>query len=121
MLESDNSDLISALALKVDKEEGKGLSSEDFTAALKTKLEGLSNYDDTELRGLISALHNYDDTEIRGLIAALESNKLNKSDIIKKANISSNKTNDTNPATVAAIMELIGDINYDDFLKTSDV
>lgn len=121
MLESDNSDLISALALKVDKEEGKGLSSEDFTAALKTKLEGLSNYDDTELRGLISVLHNYDDTAIRNLIAALESNKLNKSDIIKKENISSNKTNDINPATVAAIMELIGDINYEDFLRTSDV
>lgn len=29
---------------KVDKVEGKALSSNDFTAALKTKLEGLSNY-----------------------------------------------------------------------------
>lgn len=29
---------------KVDKVEGKGLSSNDFTAAEKTKLEGLENY-----------------------------------------------------------------------------
>lgn len=32
------------LAKKVDKEQGKGLSSEDFTAADKSKLAGLKNY-----------------------------------------------------------------------------
>lgn len=37
------------LAAKVDKIEGKGLSTEDFTTELKTKLEGLENYDDTAL------------------------------------------------------------------------
>lgn len=37
------------LAAKVDKVEGKGLSTEDFTAELKAKLEGLENYDDTAL------------------------------------------------------------------------
>lgn len=37
------------LAAKVDKVEGKGLSTEDFTTELKTKLEGLENYDDTAL------------------------------------------------------------------------
>jgi len=41
---------------KVDKVEGKDLSSNDFTTDLKTKLEGLSNYDDTEVRDLIIAL-----------------------------------------------------------------
>lgn len=35
---------------KVDKEEGKGLSSNDFTNEEKEKLSGLSNYDDTALR-----------------------------------------------------------------------
>ena len=43
-----------SLADKVDKEEGKGLSSNDFTTALKTKLEGLSNYDDTKIKEDIS-------------------------------------------------------------------
>ena len=43
-----------SLADKVDKEEGKGLSTNDFTTALKTKLEGLSNYDDTKIKEDIS-------------------------------------------------------------------
>ena len=32
------------LGEKVDVEEGKGLSTNDFTTALKTKLESLENY-----------------------------------------------------------------------------
>ena len=98
--------------LKVDKEAGKGLSANDFTDALKEKLENLSNYDDTLIRTLIStetaqraladnlkvdketgkglsandftnadknkleSLSNYDDTEVRGLIE----NKVDKED-----------------------------------------
>lgn len=38
------------LAQKVDKEEGKGLSTNDYTDQEKEKLAGLSNYDDTEIR-----------------------------------------------------------------------
>ena len=36
-----------ALLGKVDKETGKGLSTNDYTTAEKNKLAGLSNYDDT--------------------------------------------------------------------------
>lgn len=46
---------------KVDKVAGKQLSTEDFTAADKAKLQSLNNYDDTEVRGLIS--ENADDIE----------------------------------------------------------
>lgn len=98
--------------LKVDKEAGKALSANDFTDALKEKLENLSNYDDTLIRTLIStetaqraladnlkvdketgkglsandftnadknkleSLSNYDDTEVRGFIE----NKVDKED-----------------------------------------
>lgn len=41
---------------KVDKVDGKQLSTEDFTTAEKSKLAGLSNYNDDEVRELISAL-----------------------------------------------------------------
>ncbi len=41
---------------KVDKIPGKQLSTEDFTTALKTKLEGLNNYNDTELQEKIDTL-----------------------------------------------------------------
>lgn len=43
------------LATKVDKVAGYSLSKNDFTDALKTKLEGLSNYSDTAIRALINA------------------------------------------------------------------
>ncbi len=51
--------------LKVDKETGKGLSANDFTNADKNKLESLSNYDDTEVRGLIE--NKVDKEEGKGL------------------------------------------------------
>lgn len=41
---------------KVDKIDGKGLSTEDFTTTEKQKLEGLSNYDDTEVRASIEEM-----------------------------------------------------------------
>lgn len=44
------------LERKVDKENGKGLSTNDFTTALKNKLESLENYNDNEVRGLIDDL-----------------------------------------------------------------
>ena len=42
------------LAEKVDKVVGKGLSTKDFTAELKAKLENLENYDDTALAKRVS-------------------------------------------------------------------
>lgn len=63
-----------ALAGKVDKVSGKGLSTNDFTTALKTKLEGLSNYDDTAVNNAIDGLHEQLDTLVSGDAAtAIES------------------------------------------------
>ena len=39
---------------KVEKEEGKGLSTNDFTNAYKDKLDKLNNYDDTKIKKDIS-------------------------------------------------------------------
>ena len=52
----DDTALWKELAKKVDKEEGKGLSSNDFTNALKEKLEGLENYDDAEISSAVEKL-----------------------------------------------------------------
>lgn len=46
----------------VAAETGKGLSANDFTDAFKAKLEGLSNYDDAEVRSLITAVNGRLDT-----------------------------------------------------------
>ncbi len=66
---------------KVDKVEGKGLSSNDFTAAEKTKLSGLENYDDTELKEEVADLKayiGYTDSDIYGLEADFENNKFTR-------------------------------------------
>lgn len=46
------------LNTKVDKVSGKGLSTNDFTSAEKTKLAGLSNYNDTAIKQQITNLDN---------------------------------------------------------------
>ena len=51
---------------KVDKVTGKQLSTEDFTAALKNKLEGLSNYNDTEINNAVSNLQTQLNTLVNG-------------------------------------------------------
>lgn len=51
---------------KVDKVNGKQLSTEDFTAAMKQKLEGLSNYDDTELSEAVETLRGDFDELVSG-------------------------------------------------------
>lgn len=45
-----------ALADKVDAVSGKGLSTNDYTTTEKTKLAGLSNYDDTALDNRVSTI-----------------------------------------------------------------
>ena len=55
-----------ALATKVSRETGKGLSTNDFTTALKEKLEALENYDDAELNAAIAKVRNDLDTLVDG-------------------------------------------------------
>ena len=42
------------ISVKVDKEEGKGLSSNDYTSEEKAKLASLENYNDTKIKELIN-------------------------------------------------------------------
>lgn len=56
---------------KEDKVEGKGLSTEDYTTQEKNKLASLQNYNDDEVRELISVL-NTRLTTLEGDYEALE-------------------------------------------------
>lgn len=83
-----------ALEDKVDKVDGKGLSTNDYTDAEKQKLAGLENYDDTTLAGRVGAVETlldghpvgvdvpanavftdtvYDDTALAARVSANES------------------------------------------------
>ena len=55
-----------ALSKKVDKEDGKGLSTEDFTTVLKEKLESLGNYDDSEISEAVDSLQEQFDALVKG-------------------------------------------------------
>lgn len=61
-----NKVVTAALESKVNKVEGKQLSTEDFTSLLKAKLEGLSNYDDTAIQGAINSLTTQINTLVSG-------------------------------------------------------
>lgn len=52
----DDTELRDMIEGKVDKVEGKQLSTEDFTRELKGKLDGLSNYDDKKLKNDLEVL-----------------------------------------------------------------
>lgn len=75
----DDTEIRGLIANKVDKETGKGLSTEDYTTIEKTKLAGLSNYDDTQ---------------IRSDITSLQTNKAEKSEIPDVSNFITNTVND---------------------------
>ena len=51
---------------KVDKVDGKQLSTEDFTTTLKNKLDSLSNYDDTDIKSAIDRLREVLDALVDG-------------------------------------------------------
>lgn len=51
---------------KVDKIDGKGLSTEDFTTILKQKLESLKNFDSSEIENSISQLQTQINTLVSG-------------------------------------------------------
>lgn len=67
-----------AISHKVDKIEGKGLSTEDYTTIEKEKLAGLENYDDSELRNQLQQT----ETGVAKNITEIEKLKSGKQDIL---------------------------------------
>ena len=61
-----NKVITAALNNKIDKVADKGLSTEDFTTALKTKLESLTNYDDTTIQNAVNGLTTQLNTLVNG-------------------------------------------------------
>ena len=58
--------VLSLLSDKVDKIPGKKLTTEDFTTALKEKLESLSNYNDASIKVTVQSLQSQLNTLING-------------------------------------------------------
>ena len=108
---------------KVDKVQGKGLSTNDFTNAYKTKLDGLNNYDDTTVKQNITELqtdvgalettvgnhtksietNTTDITTLKGNVQTLQTNLGNKVDKVTGKGLSTNDYTTTEKNKLAGI------------------
>ena len=99
-VESKNTEQDTNIANKVDKEAGKGLSSNDYTDAEKEKLASLSNYNDTEIKA--------DITDIKAKNTEQDTNIANKVDKEAGKGLSSNDYTDAEKEKLASLS------NYND-------
>ena len=120
---------------KVDKVDGKGLSTEDFSTQLKDKLEGLENYDDISLQTKIhtiesrvnaligtsssTAIDNFneivgflknieDSTTLDGIIAGIGQQLADKVDKVEGKGLSTNDFDDNYRAKIDELAENSG-------------
>lgn len=106
----------SDMAAKVDIVEGKSLSSNDFTTALKDKLNLLENYNDSELRTLIADNKADLDSQLATKVTSVLGKSLTSNDFtneLKAKLISLNNYDDTQLRSDMATTEasLSADIN----------
>lgn len=94
------------LSSKVDKENGKGLTSNNFTDADKNKLERLENYDDAELKQSVAELEDM----IAERTNELDINKEDKSN--KVSVIDENSTDKQYPTSKAVYNNIIPTFNF---------
>ena len=101
---------------KVDKVAGKQLSTEDFTTAEKTKLAGLSNYDDTQVQADLSSLNsnkadknNANQSITAGSVTAPTGNFSNINETLQSVN--SDITNLSNQVQNDFVKQGLADIN----------
>ncbi len=93
---------------KVDKVTGKGLSTEDYTTAEKTKLAGLSNYDDTEILSALDGKADVNHTHSQYLTEHQDiSGKQDKSNLVTTLSASST---DTQYPSAKCVYDLMGNI-----------
>lgn len=78
---------------KVDKVTGKGLSTNDYTTAEKNKLEGLENYDDSNIRNLINTKADPSDIPTKTSDLINDRNYITIGDVIIDDTMSATSTN----------------------------
>jgi hypothetical protein len=116
------------LSTKVDVVEGKSLSTNDYTDADKTKLQSLSNYDDTSIRQLITtkadANNVYTKNEVDAKIDDAIAGEVDLSAYYKKNEIDSKlstKANLSDISDMATKTELATKANISDIPDTSSL
>lgn len=107
----DKTEVDGMLDDKVDKVTGKGLSTNDYTTAEKTKLAGLSNYDDTALQAAVAGKVDKEngkslmtDAE-KTKLAGIEAGAKNSTMIVKVTSINQGLEADHTFTEIAAAIE----------------
>ena len=101
---------------KVDKVEGKGLSTNDFTNEAKDKLDGLSNYDDSEIKQDIADIQGEQTTQDEEISSIKEVNTSQDELIAKLKNNQFNETaegtsiNVQDASDLPAVLEVSGGV-----------
>lgn len=101
------------LSVYVQKETGKGLSTNDFSNDDKTKLDSLHNYDDSTLSGKVATLEdNYDSvtediTEIQDSITAIIGDVPTKATLDKATSIVTYYNKANNPLFTLNLADLV--------------
>ena len=98
VIESDITTIKTTLNNKVDKVDGKGLSTNDYTTDEKTKLASLENYDDTTIKNRLDTLETDNTTN--------------------KENIQTNATNINNRVTKTEAEKFIKNVTFDTQTQT---
>lgn len=112
---STNASNISNLSSgKVDKVTGKGLSTNDYTTEDKTKLAGLSNYDDTAISNRISTIENKIPT------SASSTNKLADQQFVNSTVSTATATFRGTYNTLAELQGVSADLNDYGFVISTD-
>ena len=109
-------DVDSKLDTKVDTVDGKGLSTNDYSTVEKTKLQGLSNYDDT-------AINNSLDNEVARATAAelqlqknIDEKSIDLSNYVTSSELAKYETSSAHTADVTALNSAIdGKLNKSDY------
>lgn len=101
-----NKVIYKALNDKVEKESGKGLSTNDFTNALKGKLEALSNYDDGVLTGKVSSLES-NISDISNSISGINNKLIGKVDSEEGKGLSEENFTESNKIHLERTVNLI--------------
>ena len=108
------------LTTKVDVVAGKMLSSNDFTNELKTKLESLSNYDDSKLKALITSNQSALNTELAKKVTQIEGKQLSTNDYsTAEKNKLASLNNYDDSAIVKQLKELSDRVNVTSMSITS--
>lgn len=109
------------LTQKVDKIEGKSLSTNDYTTEEKEKLASLENYNDEEIKNSINLKANTEDVYLKTEIDTKLNNKANKATTLAGYGITDSYTKSEIDGKVSSIYKYKGSVTNKEALPIENL